>query len=137
MNMQKPEIANAMGTIRIADEVVATVAGIAAAEVEGVASLSGGWSTDLVERLGKKNMGKGIKVEVQDDSTNIDISIITKFGYPIPKIAETVQQEVKQAVENMTGLTVKAVNVNIVAVAIKKDDAMEENTAVSEVQPEL
>lgn len=137
MNMQRPEIANAMGTIRIADEVVSTVAGIAAAEVDGVASLSGGWSTDLVEKLGKKNMGKGIRVEVQDDSTNIEISIITKFGYPIPKIAETVQQEVKQSVENMTGLMVKAVNVNIVAVAIKKEEALEGNTEVREAEAEL
>jgi uncharacterized alkaline shock family protein YloU len=71
VDAQKPEINTEMGTIRIADEVVSTVAGIAAAEVEGVASLSGGWGTDLVEKLGRKNLGKGIKVEVLDGSTSL------------------------------------------------------------------
>jgi uncharacterized alkaline shock family protein YloU len=113
VDAQKPEINTEMGTIRIADEVVSTVAGIAAAEVEGVASLSGGWGTDLVEKLGRKNLGKGIKVEVLDGSTSIDISIVVKYGHPIPDVAETVQQEVKQSVETMTGLNVKAVNVNV------------------------
>ncbi len=128
MDSQKPEINNQMGTIRIADEVVSTVAGLAAAEVEGVASLSGGWSTDLVEKLGRKNLGKGIKVEVIDGSTSIDLSIVVKFGHPIPDVAETVQQEVKQSVETMTGLIVKAVNVNIIAVDIKKEEAVEDKT---------
>ncbi len=126
MDAQKPEINNEMGTIRIADEVVSTVAGLAAADVEGVASLSGGWGTDLVEKLGRKNLGKGIKVEVVDGSTSIDIAVVVKFGYPIPDVAETVQQEVKQSVETMTGLTVKAVNVNIIAVDIKKEEPVED-----------
>lgn len=95
MDAQKPEINTEMGTIRIADEVVSTVAGIAAAEVEGVASLSGGWGTDLVEKLGRKNLGKGIKVEVLDGSTSIDISIVVKYGHPIPDVAETVQAKPK------------------------------------------
>ncbi|KUG05017.1 alkaline shock protein [hydrocarbon metagenome] len=129
MDSQKPEINTEMGTIRIADEVVSTVAGLAASEVEGVASLSGGWSTDLVEKLGRKNLGKGIKVEVVDGSTSIEISIVVKFGHPIPDVAETVQQEVKQSVETMTGLVVKAVNVNVIAVDIKKDEPVEEKTA--------
>lgn len=116
----KPEINNEFGAIRIADEVVATVAGLAAAEVEGVASMSGGWSTDLVEKLGKKNFGKGIKVEVIDEQTKIDIFIVVEFGYQIPDVAETVQKEVKMAVETMTGLSVTAVNVHIVGVSMKK-----------------
>jgi uncharacterized alkaline shock family protein YloU len=127
VDAQKPEINTEMGTIRIADEVVSTVAGIAAAEVEGVASLSGGWGTDLVEKLGRKNLGKGIKVEVLDGSTSIDISIVVKYGHPIPDVAETVQQEVKQSVETMTGLNVKAVNVNVIAVDIKKEETAEES----------
>ncbi len=129
MDSQKPEINTEMGTIRIADEVVSTVAGLAAAEVEGVASLSGGWGTDLVEKLGRKNLGKGIKVEVADGSTSIEISIVVKFGYPIPDVAETVQQEVKQSVETMTGLIVKAVNVNVIAVDIKKEEPVEDIAA--------
>ena len=116
----KPEINNEFGAIRIAAEVVATVAGLAAADVEGVASMSGGWSTDLVEKLGKKNFGKGIKVEVIDEQTKIDIFIVVEFGFQIPDVAENVQKEVKMAVETMTGLSVTAVNVHIVGVSMKK-----------------
>ncbi len=134
MDVQKPELINEMGTIRIADEVVSTVAGLAAADVDGIASLSGGWGTDLVEKLGKKSLGKGIKVEVVDGSTSIEISVVVKFGYPIPNVAETVQQEVKQSVENMTGLKVSAVNVNVVAVEIKKEEIPEEASDDSEVE---
>jgi len=120
MDMPRPEISNEFGTIRIADEVVATVAGLAAVEVEGVAAMSGGWSTDLVEKLGKKNFGKGIKVEVINDETKIDIFLVIEFGYPIPQVAADVQREVKQAVETMTGLNVTLVNVHIVGVSLKK-----------------
>ena len=132
MDNIKPEIPNDLGVIRIADEVVSTVAGLAAVEVEGVANMSGGWGTDLVERLGRKNLGKGIKVESSGDQTSIDIFIIIEFGYAIPKVAETVQREVKQAVETMTGLTVTAVNVHVVSVATKKAEA-EEATVESQV----
>jgi uncharacterized alkaline shock family protein YloU len=108
LDSSKPEIPNDLGVIRIADEVVSTVAGLAAVEVEGVAAMSGGWGTDLVERLGKKNLGKGIKVDSTGDQTIIDIFIVIEFGYAIPKVAEGVQREVKTAVETMTGLTVSA-----------------------------
>jgi len=120
MDNAKPEINNEFGAIRIADEVVATVAGLAAADVEGVSSMSGGWGTDLVEKLGRKSYGKGIKVEVIEEQTKIEIFIVVEFGYQIPDVAETVQKEVKMAVETMTGLTVSAVNVHIVGVSMKK-----------------
>lgn len=134
MEMKKPEIPNDFGVIRIADEVVSTVAGLAAIEVEGVASMSGGWGTDLVEKLGKKNFGKGIKVEVNNDETAIDIFISIQFGYAIPEVAENVQKEVKMAVESMTGLKVTAVNVHIVAVSLKKGNEEDaELVSVNEV----
>ena len=120
MENNKPEIPNDLGVIRIADEVVSTVAGLAAVEVEGVASMSGGWGTDLVEKLGKRNLGKGIKVDATGEKTIIDIFIVIEFGYAIPKVAENVQKEVKLAVESMTGLTVSAVNVHVVSVMTKK-----------------
>lgn len=129
MEGQKPEINTEMGAIRIADEVVSTVAGLAAIEVEGVAAMSGGWGTDLVEKLGKKNFGKGIKVEVINDQTRIDIYVIVEFGYPIPQVAENVQKEVKVAVETMTGLTVAAVNVHVVSVLMKKSLESESESA--------
>lgn len=120
MDNAKPEINNEFGAIRIADEVVATVAGLAAADVEGVSSMSGGWGTDLAEKLGRKSYGKGIKVEVIEEQTKIEIFIVVEFGYQIPDVAENVQKEVKMAVETMTGLTVSAVNVHIVGVSMKK-----------------
>ncbi len=128
MDSQKPEITNEIGSIRIADEVVATVAGLAAVDVEGVSSMSGGWGTDLVEKLGRKNFGKGIKVEVTDNETKIDIYLIIEYGYPIPNVAETVQKEVKMAVESMTGLKVSAVNVNILGVSLKKAETAYDGT---------
>ena len=129
----KPEIARDLGMIRIADEVVSTIAGIATVEVEGVASMSGGWGTDLVEKLGRKNLAKGIKVESSGDQTSIDIFLTIEFGYAIPKVAENVQSEVKKAVESMTGLTVAGVNVHVVSVMTKK--AIAEQAEM--VEPEL
>ncbi|HZK44511.1 MAG TPA: Asp23/Gls24 family envelope stress response protein [Syntrophomonadaceae bacterium] len=130
MEAQKSEISNEFGAIRIADEVVATVAGLAASEVEGVASMSGGWGTDLVEKLGRKNFGKGIRVEVSDEETKIDIYITVEFGYAIPEVAANVQKEVKLAVETMTGLTVSTVNIHISAVLMKKLETQEEEIMV-------
>ena len=98
-----------------------------------VAAMSGLMSTDLVEKLGRKNFGKGIKVEVSDDETKIDIYIVVQFGYPIPDVASNVQKEVKMAVETMTGLNVAQVNVHVVGVSMKKAP-LEELTA--EVEPE-
>ncbi|HWQ74011.1 MAG TPA: Asp23/Gls24 family envelope stress response protein [Syntrophomonas sp.] len=131
--MRRPEIANDMGVVRIADEVVSTVAGLAAIEVEGVAAMSGGWGTDLVEKLGKKNFGKGIRVEIDDQVTTIDIFLSILYGYTIPQVAETVQKEVKAAVEMMTGLHVEAVNVHIVSVTMAKS-AVEEVVAETETE---
>ncbi|MEN6461233.1 MAG: Asp23/Gls24 family envelope stress response protein [Syntrophomonas sp.] len=121
METPKSEIIGELGAIRIADEVVSTVAGLAAIEVDGVSSLSGGWGTDFVEKLGKKNFGKGIKVEAHEDEIDINIYIIVDFGFPIPQVAEKVQKEVKLAVETMTGLNVTIVNVHVVGVAMKKN----------------
>ena len=125
MEMQKSELNSELGVVRIADEVVSTVAGLAAIDVDGVSSMSGGWGTELVEKLGRKNFGKGIKVEVNNQETKIDIFVIIEYGYEIPKVAEVVQKEVKMAVETMTGLTVTAVNIHVVGVSIKKEDNAE------------
>lgn len=125
MEMQKSELNSELGVVRIADEVVSTVAGLAAIDVDGVSSMSGGWGTELVEKLGRKNFGKGIKVEVNNQETKIDIFVVIDYGYEIPKVAETVQKEVKIAVETMTGLTVTAVNIHVVGVAVKKEDSAE------------
>lgn len=134
METPKPEIIGELGDIRIADEVVSTIAGLAAIDVEGVSSLSGGWGTDFVEKLGKKNFGKGIKVETNQDDTSINIYIVVDFGYPIPKVAENVQREVKLAVETMTGLNVTGINIHVVGVAMKKNNS--ENGSAAEYESE-
>jgi uncharacterized alkaline shock family protein YloU len=126
MSDKNSEILSEMGSIRIADEVVSTVAGIAAGEVEGIHTMSGGLGSDLAERFGRKNLSKGIKVEVNEDQTKIDIFVVIKYGYTIPRVAENVQSAVRAAVETMTGLTVTAVNVHVSAVVVGKPETGEE-----------
>lgn len=108
-----------IGEVQIADEVVAIIAGLAATEVEGVASMAGNITNELVGRLGMKNLSKGVKVEVTEDHVSVDISLNIRFGYNIPQVSETVQEKVRAAIENMTGLTVLDVNVRIAGVSME------------------
>ena len=98
---EKKGINNALGTIRIADEVVSIIAGLAATEVEGVAGMSGGIAGGIAEILGRKNFSKGVKVEVGEKEAAIDLYIIVKYGVRIPDIALNVQEAVKTAIENI------------------------------------
>ena len=118
---EKKGINNALGTIRIADEVVSIIAGLAATEVEGVAGMSGGIAGGIAEILGRKNFSKGVKVEVGEKEAAIDLYIIVKYGVRIPDIALNVQEAVKAAIENMTGLVVSDVNVRIASVEMEKE----------------
>ncbi|QBS37972.1 MULTISPECIES: Asp23/Gls24 family envelope stress response protein [Thermaerobacter] len=106
------------GHIRIASEVVSVIAGIAAMEIDGVAGMaSGGLVGGLSEMLGWKNLGKGVKVEVGERECTIDLFMIVRYGVRIPQVAERVQDNVKRAVETMTGLRVRSVNIHIQGVA--------------------
>lgn len=105
-----------IGEVRIADEVVAIIAGLAATEVEGVASMAGNVTNELVSRLGMKNLSKGVKVEVTSEAVCVDLALNMEYGYSIPKTSEQVQERVKQAIENMTGLSVDEVNIRIAGV---------------------
>ncbi|MFX4260790.1 Asp23/Gls24 family envelope stress response protein [Pelotomaculum propionicicum] len=109
----KTDKGSRQGTIKISEEVVTTIAGLAAAEVAGVAGMSGGIAGDLVEKLGRKNLSKGIKAEVSDTEATIDINAIVDYGVNIHEVALELQNSVKNAIENMTGLDVVNVNVNI------------------------
>lgn len=123
------EIMNESSTgIKISNEAVATYAGIAVSEVKGVYG-KGGTFSGLTEALsGKKNIAKGIKVDVSEKSTKIDVSIIVVYGARIPDVAFEIQSRVKKTVENMTGLTVSEVNVNVLGVhPIDKEDEELEN----------
>ena len=100
--------------IKIADDVVAVIAGIAVSEVSGVYEMAGGFAGGITEVLsGKKNLAKGIKVEVGEKDTKIDVNIIVEYGVRIPDVAFEIQNRVKKAVETMTGLTVVEVNVHV------------------------
>ena len=110
-----------LGTIRIADDVVKVIAGLAAIEIKGVAGMSGGLAGGIVEMLGRKNLSKGIKVEVGEKEAAIDLSVIMDYGVRIPDIAAQVQESVKSAVERMTGLVVVEANVNVQGVAFASE----------------
>ena len=109
-----------MGEVRIADEVVAIIAGLAATEVDGVDSMAGNITNELVGKLGLKNLSKGVKVDVTEEHVSVDLSLNIKYGYNIPDVSERVQDRVKSAIENMTGLTVLDVNIRIAGVNINE-----------------
>lgn len=130
MDENVPDVVNDIGAIKITDEVVAIISGIAATEVPGVTSMSGGIAGGIAEALGRKNLSKGVKVEVGERETAIDLYIIVEYGYRIPEVAWTIQEKVKQAVEDMTGLRVVEVNIHIQGVNIdrEKKEPTEEQT---------
>ena len=105
--------------IKIADDVVAVIAGVAVSEIPGVANMAGGFAGGITEVLsGTKNMAKGIKVDVGEKETKIDVNIIVEYGTRIPDVAYEIQTKVKKAVETMTGLKVVEVNVHVQGVNI-------------------
>lgn len=118
------------GTVKIANEVVAIIAGLASTEVEGVAGMSGGITGGISDILGMKNLSKGVKVEVGEKECAIDIFIIVEYGSRISEVALRVQENVKEAVETMTGLNVIEVNVNVQGVNIPKEPEVEEEPRV-------
>lgn len=105
-----------IGDIRVSEEVVAIIAGLAATEVEGVSSMAGNITNEIVSKLGMKNLSKGIFVEVMDEEIKVDVALNIAYGYAIPEISAKVQEKVKSSVENMTGLTVAVVNIRIASV---------------------
>ena len=112
--------------IKISNDVVAVIAGVAVSEVRGVASMAGGFAGGISEVLsGKKNLSKGIKVDADEKEVKIDVNIIVEYGSRIPDVAFEIQNRVKKSVENMTGLKVAEVNVHVQGVKTEKDDEEE------------
>ncbi len=105
-----------LGTVKIADDVVAMIAGLAAMEVKGIAAMAGNISNELLNRVGVKNLAKGVKVEVSGKKVKVELSLIMEFGYNIPETSQKVQDKVKTAIENMTGLEVTDVDIRIAGV---------------------
>ncbi|MBX4149653.1 alkaline-shock protein [Paenibacillus sp. LC231] len=102
-----------IGEIQIAPEVIEVIAGLATVEVRGVAGMSGGFAGGIAELLGRKNLSKGVKVEVGQREAAVDVSVIVEYGHRLPEVAGEIQRNVKRSIENMTGLTVIEVNVHI------------------------
>ena len=111
-----------IGEVRIADEVVAIIAGLAATEVDGVDSMAGNITNELVSKLGMKKLSKGIKVSVDNGEVAVEVAINIDYGYSVPKTSRMVQEKVKASIENMTGLIVSDVNVTIASVCMEKHD---------------
>lgn len=107
------------GAVSIADDVVAMIASIAATEVEGVGAMAGTITNELMSRVGMKKLTKGVKVAVADGKVSVDLAIMIDYGYHIPETSRNVQKKVKNAIENMTGLEVKIVNVRIAGINMK------------------
>jgi uncharacterized alkaline shock family protein YloU len=127
---KEPEVRNTykihengkVGEVQIADDVVAVIAGLAATEVKGVAATGSNVTSELTGRLGKKNPSKGVKVQVSPDAVSVDMALTLEYGYGIPETAKLVQEKVKLAIENMTGLQVREVNIRIAGVNIVKSN---------------
>ncbi|EEG78329.1 Asp23/Gls24 family envelope stress response protein [Dethiobacter alkaliphilus] len=132
MTVSEEYIPTELGNIKIADDVVAIIAGLAATEVEGVVGMSGGIAGGIADILGKRNLSKGVKVEVGDQQASIDLYIIVKFGARIPDVAWSIQEKVKQAIESMTGLEAVSVNVHVQGVnfEVARDEVEEEDSRV-------
>lgn len=117
---------NGHGSIRISEDVVKIIAGLAATEVAGVAGMSGGIAGGIAEKLGRKNLSKGVKADVGEKEAAIDIFVIIDYGAQIQEVASKIQSNVKNAVESMTGLKVLEVNVNVQGVSFGSENKEEE-----------
>ena len=114
-----------IGNVKISEEVVAIIAGVAAMDVPGVAGMSGGIAGGIAEILGRKNLSKGVKVEVGEKEAAIDLYIIVEYGCRIPDVSWDIQEKVKKAVETMTGLDVIEINIHVQGVNIEKESKRE------------
>ena len=117
-NDYKIQLENNRGEIIIADEVIAVITGLAAMEVEGVASLAGNATRELISKIGIKTLSKGVKVDVLEDVVTIDAALNLKYGFNIKTVSEKVLEKVKVAVENMTGLKVADVNIRVAGIEV-------------------
>lgn len=110
------------GEVKIADEVVAIIAALAATEAEGVASMAGNITNELISRLGMKNLSKGVKVDVLEGVVTVSLTLNLKYNYSVVEVSGKVQEKVKNAIENMTGLEVADVNIKVAGVEMENQE---------------
>ena len=109
-----------IGTVQIADDVVAMIASLAATEIEGVSSMVGNITNELMSKVGMKKLTKGVKVDILENVVTVDLAVVLEYGFNIPKTCQKVQEKVKTAIETMTGLTVSDVTIRIAGVSTAK-----------------
>ena len=110
-----------LGEVRIASDVVAAIAAVAATEIDGVYSMAGNITNELIGKLGMKNLSKGVKILMEGGIVRVDMMVVVNYGYSIPEVSEQVQERVGQQIENMTGLSVSEVNVRIAGVKLEEN----------------
>jgi uncharacterized alkaline shock family protein YloU len=113
---------SSLGKVEIAPEVIEVIAGIAANEIPGVAQMRGNFASNVTERFGKKNHGKGVKVELSQTGIKIDVFSVFNYGVSIPDIAQKIQDNIRQALKNMTALEIDEINVHVVGVQIEQKE---------------
>lgn len=109
-----------IGNVKVADEVVCIIAGLATTEIDGVDCMAGNITSEIISKTGMKVLSKGVRVDIVDSTATVYISVILKYGYSIPEISSRIQDKVINAIETMTGLTVAAVNVKIAGIKVDK-----------------
>ena len=110
-----------LGEVKIASDVVAAIAALAATEIDGVYSMAGNITNELIGKLGMKNLSKGVKILMEGGIVRVDMMVVVNYGYSIPEVSGQVQERVSQQIENMTGLSVSEVNVRIASVKLEEN----------------
>ncbi len=128
------ETVNAYGSIKIAEEAVASIVSLAAAQIKGVAAMSGSMASGLTEKLGKKNLTKGVKVEITEQNVVVALNIFVEYGVKIPKLALEIQNEVRDTVQTMTGLQVKEVNIYVQGISFGHTEPAEDEAEIEETE---
>ena len=123
---------NEYGQIKIADDAIATIVSMATLEVDGVAGMNGGVTSNITEMLGKKNMTKGVKLDIENNKVVVEIYIIAYYGVALPILANEIQNRVKNALETMTGLEVISVNINVQGLIFKDITTKDDNNTAEE-----
>ncbi|GAK12802.1 Asp23/Gls24 family envelope stress response protein [Geomicrobium sp. JCM 19039] len=113
---------NDLGRVEISPEVIEVIAGLAAAEIEGVSALRGNFANDVAERFGKKNHGKGVKVELGENGVTIEVSVVAYYGVSVPEIGMQVQKNIQQALETMTAISLDGIHVHVVGIHFEKEE---------------
>ncbi|MED1561481.1 hypothetical protein AJ85_03625 [Alkalihalobacillus alcalophilus ATCC 27647 = CGMCC 1.3604] len=122
LDEQKSEL----GKVEISPEVIEVIAGIAASEVEGVANMRGNFASGVAEKLGRKNHGKGVRVDLNDDGILVDVSVVIMYGVSVPEVAKLIQTNIQQALQTMTAIQLNAINVHVVGIQFETTEAVVE-----------